>query len=111
MGSPMAEKRTQNQSQADTATRTKPKVAQPPIYKVILLNDDYTTMDFVVHVLQKFFQKSFEEATQIMLQVHHKGTGVCGFYPHEIAETKVSQVIQYAKKNDYPLQCTMERAD
>lgn len=105
----MAEKN-QHGHETSTATRTRHKTKQPAMYKVILLNDDYTTMEFVVHVLQKFFRKSFEEATQIMLQVHFKGNGVCGFYPHEIAETKVSQVIDYAKKNEFPLQCTMEEA-
>src|SRR5437867_4778476 len=93
-----------------TTTQTKPKVKRPPMYKVLLINDDYTTMEFVVHVLQKFFQKSFDEATQIMLTVHHKGIGICGLYPHEIAETKVSQVVDYARKNEYPLQCNMEEA-
>ena len=108
----MGEKKSWQERQTDTgtATKTRPKVKRPPLYKVILLNDDYTTMDFVVHILQKFFQKSFDEATQIMLHVHYKGSGVCGFYPYEIAETKVTQVTNYAKKNDFPLQCTMERA-
>ena len=108
----MPEKETpwEGPSQSDTATETKPKVKRPPMFKVIMLNDDYTTMEFVVHVLQKFFQKSFDEATQIMLHVHHKGAGVCGLYPFEIAETKVAQVTQYARKNDYPLQCSLEEA-
>jgi len=96
--------------EGDTATKIRPKTQQPPVFKVMLLNDDYTTMEFVVHILQKFFQKSFDEASQIMLHVHHKGSGVCGFYPHEIAETKVSQVTRYAKQNEYPLQCIMEEA-
>lgn len=96
--------------QGETATETRPKVAQPPMYKVLLLNDDYTTMDFVVHILQKFFNKSMGEATQIMLHIHHKGSGICGLYPYEIAETKVAQVTDYARKNEYPLQCTMEEA-
>ena len=99
------------EEQTDTATKTKPEVARPPMFKVILLNDDYTTMEFVVHILQKFFQKSFDEATQIMLHIHYKGTATCGFYPREIAETKVHQVVEYSKKNEYPLQCTMEKAD
>lgn len=99
------------EGQTDTLTQTRPEVKQPPMYKVILLNDDYTTMEFVVHVLQKFFQKSFEEATQIMLHVHHKGAGICGLYPFEIAETKVALVTDYARKNEHPLQCTMEEAD
>ncbi len=99
-----------NSTETSTATKTKPKVKNPPMFKVILLNDDYTTMEFVVHVLQKFFQKSVEEATRIMLHVHHKGIGICGLYPHEIAETKVTLVNDYARKNEYPLQCTMEEA-
>lgn len=106
----MAEKEKTATPQSDTATKTRPKAVQPPMFKVLLHNDDYTTMEFVVHVLQKFFQKSIEEATQIMLHVHHKGMGICGLYPFEIAETKVVQVVDYARKNDYPLQCTMEEA-
>jgi ATP-dependent Clp protease adaptor protein ClpS len=106
----MAEKEKTATSQGETVTETRPKVKQPPMFKVMLLNDDYTTMEFVVHVLQKFFQKSLEEANQIMLHVHHKGMGVCGLYPFEIAETKVVQVVDYARKNDYPLQCTLEEA-
>jgi Uncharacterized conserved protein len=96
--------------QTNTATKLKPKVQRPSMYRVLLLNDDYTTMEFVVHVLQKFFSKSLDEATRIMLHVHQKGQGICGFYPHEIAETKVAQVVDYARKNEYPLQCTMEEA-
>ena len=105
-------KKTNQEHHGDTATatKTKPKTQRPPIFKVLLLNDDYTTMEFVVHVLQKFFQKSFEEATQIMLHIHHQGQGVCGFYPHEVAETKVAQVNDYSRKNEYPLQCTLEEA-
>ena len=91
-----------------TATETKAKVKRPSMYKVMLINDDYTTMDFVVHVLQKFFKKSFEESTRIMLHVHTKGVGICGFYPFEIAETKVNQVVDYARKNEFPLQASME---
>jgi len=93
-----------------TTTQTRPKVKRPAMFKVLLLNDDYTTMEFVVHVLQKYFQKSVDEATQIMLTVHRKGLGICGLYPREIAETKVTQVVEYARKNEYPLQCTMEEA-
>ncbi len=93
-----------------TATKTKTKVQRPAMYQVVLLNDDYTTMEFVVEILQKFFQKSVEEATRIMLHVHYKGAGVCGIYPREIAETKVSQVIEYSRKHEYPLQCVMEEA-
>jgi ATP-dependent Clp protease adaptor protein ClpS len=106
----MAQEDKRHETQSDTATKAKPKVKRPAMYKVLLLNDDYTTMEFVVHVLQKFFQKSAEEATHIMMHVHYKGQAVCGFYPHEIAETKVAQVVDYARKNEYPLQCTMEEA-
>lgn len=99
------------EGQEDTLTQTRPTIKRPPMYKVMLINDDYTTMDFVIHILQKFFQKSFEEANQIMLHVHHKGAGICGLYPREIAETKVALVTDYARKNEHPLQCTMEEAD
>lgn len=94
----------------EALAEAKPKLKKPSLYRVVLLNDDYTSMDFVVQVLQKFFQKSEDEATQIMWQVHQKGQGVCGFYPFEIAETKVNQVIKYARGYEYPLQCTMEEA-
>jgi len=88
------------------ATRQKP----PPMYKVLLLNDDFTPMDFVVQILQKIFAKSFEQATQIMLKVHNDGVGVCGIYPYDIAETKVNQVITFAREQQHPLQCVMEEA-
>ncbi len=91
------------------ATLTKPKVKEPSFYKVILINDDYTTMDFVIHVLQKFFHKNFEEANKIMLSVHHQGRGVCGLYPYDIAATKVVQVTDYARKGEMPLRCVMEK--
>lgn len=90
-------------------TKTKPKVKKPSMYKVVLLNDDFTPMDFVVHVLQMFFGKSREEATEIMLSIHHKGVGICGIYPYEIAETKVTQVMDFCRKNEQPLQCTLEK--
>ncbi len=86
----------------------KPKL--PPMYKVILFNDDYTPMEFVVDVLQRFFNKGREEATQVMLQVHTKGSGVCGVYSYDVAETKVNQVLTYAKEHQHPLQCSMEPA-
>ncbi len=98
------------QGEGNTATQEKIEAKRPPLYKVLLLNDDYTTMEFVIQVLQKFFNKAYDEATQIMLHVHHKGKGVCGFYPLEIAETKILQVTHYAKQNEYPLQCTLEQA-
>lgn len=86
----------------------KSKLKPPPLYKVILLNDDYTPMEFVVLVLQKFFSLSREKATQIMLKVHREGMGVCGVYPKDIATTKVEQVAAYARKHQHPLQCVME---
>ncbi len=87
---------------------SKIKPVQPPMYKVMLLNDDYTPMDFVVHVLQHFFNKSHEQATQIMLKVHTEGRGVCGLYPADIAATKVAQVTGFARQHQHPLQCVME---
>lgn len=87
---------------------TKPKLKKPRLYRVILLNDDYTPMEFVVIVLEKFFAKPREQAVQIMLHVHQRGTGVCGLYPLEIAETKVQQVMDFAQEHQHPLQCTME---
>jgi ATP-dependent Clp protease adaptor protein ClpS len=85
--------------------RTKP----PQMYQVVLLNDDYTPMEFVVLVLEKYFAKGRDEATRIMLHVHHKGVGVCGVYPYEVAETKVTQVMDFSRQNGHPLQCTMEK--
>jgi ATP-dependent Clp protease adaptor protein ClpS len=90
-------------------TRTKPKTKKPSMYKVLLLNDDYTPMEFVVLVLERFFHKNREEATQIMLHVHRRGIGVCGVYTYDVAETKVVQVIDFARKHQHPLQCTMEK--
>ncbi len=86
----------------------KAKVKPPPMYKVLVLNDDYTPMEFVVIVLQKFFSMSREKATQVMLKVHREGMGVCGLYSKDIATTKVEQVVAYAKKHQHPLQCVME---
>ncbi len=88
----------------------KPKVKRPPLYKVVLLNDDFTPMEFVVHILEHFFRMSRERATRVMLQVHTEGRGVCGTYPREIAETKVHLVNQYSRENQHPLLCTMEYA-
>jgi len=87
----------------------KPKLKQPPLYKVIILNDDFTPMEFVVEVLQKFFGMDQEKATQIMLHVHTRGVGVCGVYTRDVAETKVHQVNNYARENQHPLLCTMEK--
>src|SRR5262249_21346711 len=96
------------QSQDAVIESKKPKVKQPPMFKVLLLNDDYTPMDFVVIVLQKFFALTREKATQIMLKVHREGIGVCGVYPKDVAATKVEQVKSYAKQHQHPLQCVME---
>ncbi len=90
-------------------TKTRPKTKKPSLYKVLLLNDDYTPMEFVVHVLQKYFGKNREEAERIMLHVHQKGVGMCGVYTFEIAETKVTQVMDFSRSNNHPLQCTMEK--
>ena len=90
-------------------TRTKPKTKKPSMYKVLMLNDDYTPMEFVVHVLERFFGKGREEATQIMLHVHRRGVGVCGIYPYEVAETKVTQVMDFARQHQHPLRCTLEK--
>jgi len=86
----------------------KAKAKLPPMYKVLLLNDDYTPMEFVVLVLQRFFGMTRERATQVMLKVHREGMGVCGVYPHDVASTKVQQVAGYARKHQHPLQCVME---
>jgi ATP-dependent Clp protease adaptor protein ClpS len=90
-------------------TRPKTKAKRPNMYRVLLLNDDYTPMEFVVHVLERFFQKSREEATRVMLHVHHHGVGECGVYTYEVAETKVTQVMDFARKHQHPLQCVMEK--
>ena len=92
-----------------TVTRTRPKTKRPSLYRVLLLNDDYTPMEFVVHVLERFFQKDREAATRIMLHVHNHGVGECGVYTFEVAETKVSQVMDFARQNQHPLQCVMEK--
>ena len=92
-----------------TVTRTKPKTKKPSMYRVLLLNDDYSPMEFVVHVLERFFHKNAEEATRIMLHVHQNGVGECGVYTYEVAETKVVQVMDLAKQHQHPLQCVMEK--
>ncbi len=89
--------------------KTRPKTQKPSMYKVLLLNDDYTPMEFVVHVLESIFKKNRQEATDIMLHVHRRGVGVCGVYTFEVAETKVAQVMDFARANEQPLQCTMEK--
>jgi ATP-dependent Clp protease adaptor protein ClpS len=90
-------------------TKVKPKTKRPNLYRVLILNDDYTPMEFVVLVLEKFFQKDVEAATKIMLHVHHHGIGECGVFTYEIAETKVTQVMDFARKHQHPLQCVMEK--
>ena len=98
-----------NGSETGVITRTKPKTRKPSLYKVLILNDDYTPMEFVVHILEQFFNKTREEATEIMLHVHQNGVGICGVFTYEVAETKVTQVVDFARQNQHPLQCTMER--
>ena len=90
-------------------TKTRSKTQRPPLYKVLILNDDYTPMEFVVLVLQRFFRMDMDQATQVMLHVHQKGVGVCGVFTYEVAETKVTQVIDFARQHQHPLQCTMEK--
>ena len=92
------------------ATKTRTRTKTPSPYKVLMLNDDYTPMEFVVHVLQSFFKMGIEDATRVMLHVHQRGVGVCGIFPYEVAETKVAQVIDFARANQHPLQCTLEKA-
>ncbi len=92
-----------------TVTKTRPKTKRPSLYRVLLLNDDYTPMEFVVLVLQDVFNKSREEAMRIMLHVHNQGVGMCGVFPFEVAETKVTRVMDTARKNQHPLQCVMEK--
>ncbi len=96
--------------QVGIATKTKAKPKKPSQFKVLILNDDYTPMEFVVMVLKNFFSMDLESATRVMLHVHQKGVGVCGIFPYEIAETKVNQVMDFAKQNQHPLQCTLEKA-
>ncbi len=92
------------------ATRTRTRTKQPSMYKVLMLNDDYTPMEFVVLCLQRFFRMGLEDATRVMLHVHQKGVGVCGIFTYEVAETKVAQVTEFARQNQHPLQCTLEKA-
>ncbi len=98
------------EGQLGVATKTRAKPKKPSQYKVLLLNDDYTPMEFVVIVLKRFFRMDMEEATRVMLHVHQKGVGVCGIFPYEVAETKVHQVMDFARQNQHPLQCTLEKA-
>ena len=91
------------------AVKSRPKTKKPSMYKVLMLNDDYTPMEFVIYVLESFFSMSHDEATQVMLHVHQKGVGICGVFTYEIAETKVNQTMDLAQKNEHPLQCTIEK--
>ncbi len=91
------------------ATKTRTRTAKPALYRVLMLNDDYTPMEFVVLTLQRFFKMSIEDATRVMLHVHQRGVGVCGIFTYEVAETKVNQVIDFAREHQHPLQCTMEK--
>jgi ATP-dependent Clp protease adaptor protein ClpS len=112
----MADRRTGDREDEGTgtgtglATRTRSKTKQPTPYRVLMLNDDYTPMEFVVLCLQRFFRMNMEEATRVMLHVHQKGVGVCGTFSYEVAETKVGQVMDFARANQHPLQCTLEKA-
>ena len=107
----LQKKNEDNNDEADTglATKTKPKTKKPSLYRVLLLNDDFTPMEFVIHILERFFNKTPEQATQIMLHVHNNGVGECGLFTYEIAETKVTQVMDFARKSQHPLQCVMEK--
>jgi ATP-dependent Clp protease adaptor protein ClpS len=98
------------QGQIGTATKTRTKPKKPSQYKVLMLNDDYTPMEFVVLVLKRYFRMDMEQATRVMLHVHQRGVGVCGIFPYEVAETKVNQVMDFAREHQHPLQCTLEKA-
>ncbi|MCZ4298328.1 ATP-dependent Clp protease adapter ClpS [Henriciella barbarensis] len=108
---PTGPDRTDDSDGTGVVTETRVKTKKPSMYRVLLLNDDYTPMEFVVFILEQFFNKSPEQATRIMLHVHQKGVGVCGVYTFEVAETKVAQVMDLARRNEHPLQCTMEKED
>ncbi len=102
---------TERDEESGVATIRKEKLKRPSMYKVLMHNDDYTTMEFVVHVLQKYFQKSSPEAHAIMLEVHTRGFGVCGIYTYEVAESKSAKVIKYSRENGHPLKCSTEPCD
>jgi ATP-dependent Clp protease adaptor protein ClpS len=98
-----------NDLDSGAITKVRTETKKPSMYKVFMLNDDYTPMEFVVHVLEKFFRKNREEATVIMLHIHRRGVGLCGVFTYEVAETKVTQVMDFARQNQHPLQCTLEK--
>ena len=102
-------KRGEDEPGTGVVVKAKPKTKKPSMYKVLMLNDDYTPMEFVVHILERFFNKNRQEATRIMLHVHRRGVGICGVYTYEVAETKVTQVMDFARQNQHPLQCTLEK--
>jgi ATP-dependent Clp protease adaptor protein ClpS len=103
------EKRGDEGPTTGTVVKAKPKTKKPSMYKVLMLNDDYTPMEFVVHILERFFSKNRDEATRIMLHVHRRGVGICGVYTYEVAESKVTQVMDFARQHQHPLQCTLEK--
>ena len=110
MGDPPGRDDGLDDSDTGVVTRTRPRTKKPSNYKVLMLNDDYTPMEFVVLILQRYFSMDIEDATRVMLQVHQQGVAVCGVFTYEVAETKVSQVIDFARENQHPLQCTLEKA-
>ena len=103
------DKRRDDENSTSVIVRTRPKTKKPSLYKVLMLNDDYTPMEFVVLVLERFFAKSREEAQRIMMHVHRRGVGICGVYTYEVAESKVTQVMDFARQHQHPLQCTLEK--
>ncbi len=103
------EKRGDDDQSTGVVVKTKPRTRKPSLYKVLMLNDDYTPMEFVVHVLERFFAKNRDEATRIMMHVHRRGVGICGVFTYEVAETKVTQVMDFARQHQHPLQCTLEK--
>ena len=103
------EKRGDDENSTGVVVKTKPKTRKPSLYKVLMLNDDYTPMEFVVHILERFFSKNRLEAERIMMHVHQRGVGLCGVYTYEVAETKVTQVMDFARQHQHPLQCTLEK--
>lgn len=109
VGGDNQETSTEEDQQTGLLLKPRPKTKKPSMYKVLLLNDDYTPMEFVVHILERFFSKNRQEATDIMLHVHRRGVGICGIFTYEVAETKVAQVMDFARANEQPLQCTMEK--
>ena len=106
----MTDKKTDDgNGQSQVVLETRPRTKKPSMYRVIMLNDDYTPMEFVVYVLQRFFSMSGDQATAIMLNVHQRGVGVCGVYSYEVAEAKATQVMDYARQNEHPLQLQIEK--